>query len=51
MTYADTVPFISYLANPNARDNISGIVDAKAYIAWLNANHLGYNYAIPVTAP
>jgi hypothetical protein len=51
MTYADTVEFISYLANPNTYDNISGTVNAKAYIAWLNTNHLGYNYAIPVTAP
>lgn len=50
MAYADTVPFISYLANPNVYDNISGTVDAKSYIAWLNANHQGYSYAIPITA-
>ena len=41
MTYADTVPFISYKPDPNALDNISGTVDAKAYIQWLNSH--GYD--------
>lgn len=47
MQYADTVPLITYKPNPNASDLISGTVDAKAYIAWLNAH--GYN--VGVTAP
>ena len=45
MTYADTVagpvPFITYKGNPLAFDSISGTVDAKAYLQWLNAH--GYN--------
>jgi hypothetical protein len=41
MTYADTVPFITYKPDPNTFDNISGTVDAKAYIQWLNDH--GYN--------
>ena len=46
MTYADTVKYITYKANPLTFDLISGTVDAKAYIQWLKAN--GYN--INVTA-
>ena len=41
MAYADTVPFITYKPNPLTSDNISGTVDAKAYLQWLNAH--GYN--------
>jgi hypothetical protein len=41
MAYADTVPFITYKADPLASDNISATVDAKAYLQWLNAH--GYN--------
>jgi hypothetical protein len=38
MTYADTVPFITYLSNPKISDKISGTVDMKAYCSWLNSH-------------
>ncbi len=41
MTYADTLPFITYKPDPNSIDNISGTVDAKAYLQWLKDN--GYD--------
>ena len=41
MTYAATVPFITYKVDPLSYDSISGTVDAKAYLQWLNAH--GYN--------
>jgi len=46
MTYADTVPFITYDPNPNTADNISGTVDMEGYLNWLNAN--GYNINMTV---
>jgi len=41
MKYSDTVPFITYNPNPLTSNNISGTVDAKAYVNWLKAH--GYN--------
>ena len=41
MTYADTVPYISYKPNPNTTDNISGTVDAAGYLKWLNDHGYG----------
>ena len=41
MTYADTVPFISYKGDPLASDMISGTVDVKAYLKWLNDHGYG----------
>lgn len=41
MTYADTVDYIIYKANPLTSDYISGTVNMKAYLEWLNRN--GYN--------
>jgi hypothetical protein len=41
MTYTDTQTFITYKPVPTTSDNISGTVDAKAYLVWLNAH--GYN--------
>jgi RHS repeat-associated protein len=46
MTYADTAPFITYKPNPNRFDNISGTVDAKAYIQWLNDHGYNINMAV-----
>ncbi|MBW7897036.1 MAG: DUF2235 domain-containing protein, partial [Opitutaceae bacterium] len=46
MTYADTVPFITYDPNPNTADNISGTVDMEGYLNWLSAN--GYNINMTV---
>ena len=50
MTYDDTVagptPLITYKANPNSGDSISGTVDAKAYLQWLNDH--GYNINMTV---
>ncbi|NMG03989.1 RHS repeat-associated core domain-containing protein, partial [Azoarcus taiwanensis] len=46
MTYADTVPFITYDPNPNTANNISGTVDMEGYLNWLNAN--GYNINMTV---
>ncbi len=41
MTYDDTVKNISYKANPLSSDYISGTVNMKDYLEWLNKN--GYN--------
>lgn len=41
MTYADTQNFITYTAEPHTLDSISGTVDAKAYVHWLNAHGYG----------
>ena len=41
MSYADTQQFITYKSNPNSIDSISGTVDMKRYLEWLNGN--GYN--------
>jgi hypothetical protein len=41
MSHEDTVPFITDKANPNTSDNISGTVDAQAYLNWLNEHGYG----------
>jgi hypothetical protein len=41
MTYADTLKYMTYYPNPLAFDNISGHVDAKKYLEWLNKNGYG----------
>jgi len=46
MSYADTVQFIKYKANPNTRDEIAGTVDMKGYLQWLN-NH-GYKINLTI---
>lgn len=37
MRWTDTTEFITYKSNPNDNDSISGTVDMKAYLQWLNA--------------
>lgn len=39
MSWGDTTPFITYKADPNSIDNISGTVDMNAYLQWLNEHH------------
>jgi hypothetical protein len=46
MNYAETQQFISYKANPNAGDNISGTVDMKGYLQWLNKNGYEINLIV-----
>ncbi|HEX8604749.1 MAG TPA: hypothetical protein VF774_19050 [Pseudoduganella sp.] len=46
MTYADTTQFITYKPNPLSYDSISGTVDTKGYLAWLNEH--GYNINMKV---
>ncbi len=46
MSYADTNQFINYGPRYGA-DYVTGTVDAKAYLAWLNAN--GYNINMTVS--
>jgi hypothetical protein len=46
MTYTDTQTFVTYKPDPNTFDNISGTVDAKAYLAWLSVH--GYNINMTV---
>lgn len=41
MTYADTQRYIVYKPDPNTIDSISGTVDARGYLEWLNKNHYG----------
>ena len=36
MSYADTATFITYKVDPLTADHISGTVDAKTYVKWLN---------------
>jgi RHS repeat-associated protein len=43
MTYADSVPFISYKANPLTSDRIAGTVDIQAYLQWLNDHEYKIN--------
>ncbi|HEU4458269.1 MAG TPA: RHS repeat-associated core domain-containing protein [Methylibium sp.] len=43
MSWADTQQFISYLGNPNTRDDIAGTVDMRAYLDWLNEHGYGIN--------
>ncbi|MBA3623269.1 MAG: DUF2235 domain-containing protein [Methylibium sp.] len=46
MSYADTVPFISYLSNPLSSNSVSGTVDMNGYLGWLNANGYGIEIAV-----
>ncbi|MET3119461.1 RHS repeat-associated protein, partial [Undibacterium sp. GrIS 1.8] len=46
MTYADTVKYITYKSNPNTSDYISGTVDAKAYLQWLNDHGYKINMTV-----
>ena len=46
MNWADTQPFIAYKAEPNTSDNISGTVDMKAYLQWLNDSGVGINMTL-----
>ncbi len=41
MTYADTEQFITFDPTRSRSDNVTGTVDMKAYLGWLNAN--GYH--------
>jgi hypothetical protein len=47
MTYADTQAFITYKANPNTQDYISGTVNAACYLDWLNSH--GYKINLTTT--
>jgi hypothetical protein len=44
MSYADTLPYIIYKANPLTSDYISGTVNINGYLQWLNAH--GYDMKI-----
>jgi hypothetical protein len=46
MSREDTVPFITYKGDPNSIDNISGTVDARAYLNWLNEHGYGINMTV-----
>lgn len=46
MSYVDTVPFITYKANPLTSDYISGTVNMNDYLQWLKA----HGYDIKITA-
>jgi RHS repeat-associated protein len=46
MTWADTTQFITYRPNPNSRDDISGTVNVKDYLQWLDDH--GYNIDMEV---
>jgi RHS repeat-associated protein len=48
MSYEDTVKYITYKGDPNSIDNISGTVDVKSYLEWLNKPEQGYNINMTV---
>ena len=43
MTNADTGQFITYGPTRSRSDNVTGTVDMRAYLNWLNANGYGIN--------
>jgi RHS repeat-associated protein len=42
--YQDTIPYITYSANP--RGNVAGTVDMNGYLQWLNQNGYGINMTV-----
>jgi RHS repeat-associated protein len=46
MSWADTQKYIEYKSNPNTRDSISGTVDMKGYLEWLNEHGYQINMTI-----
>jgi hypothetical protein len=46
MRWADTTQFIKYKSDPNQSDYISGNVDMKAYLQWLNEHYYGINMTV-----
>lgn len=46
MSYPDTTQYITYKSNPNTFDDISGTVNAQAYLNWLNDHGYSINMTV-----